>query len=195
MGDARLAHAARSGPSPMKKGRCGGRRVRDGPVVVVGGRRWTTSQSLGLVNGCRMSMKKIGKRRGSIRRGLVTARTSYFLLPTVHLTYTLVQMWTSSPSFIRTAILVSGTSLAATRKFLHEMRGMRARKLITPRVEDEAAHHLPTVPAYTVLCCMHQVGASLAVWSMEMSSEGVIILLWSCQRTGRYCRVPTCSED
>lgn len=52
-----------------------------------GGRRWTTSQSLGLVNGCRMSMKKIGKRRGSIRRGLVTARTSYFLPYLLHLTY------------------------------------------------------------------------------------------------------------
>lgn len=87
MGDARLAHAARSGPSPMKKGRCGLRRQGGKGRSSGGGRRWTTSQSLGLVNGCRMSMKKIGKRRGTIRRGLVTARTSYSLPYLLHLTY------------------------------------------------------------------------------------------------------------
>lgn len=144
MGDARLAHAARSGPSPMKKGRCGLRRQGGKGRSSGGGRRWTTSQSLGLVNGCRMSMKKIGKRRGTIRRGLVTARTSYFLPYLLHLTYICPDV-DIFPFFhqVRTVILVSGTSLAATRTFLHEMRGMRARKLITPRVEDEAAHHLP----------------------------------------------------
>lgn len=70
----------------------------------------------------------------------------YFLLPTVPPTpyLHLSRCGHPPPSFIRTVILVSGTSLAATRTFLHEMRGMRARKLITPRVEDEAAHHLST---------------------------------------------------